>query len=141
MNPRPRHVIILCIDALRFDCLSAAPDKSLLEPYGLDRLVSTPTLDHLVQTRQDPAIKQVVALRSIAFGVVWIEIPVISITGLPAIQPGIVSEEAVHIPQRVDEFFPYIFSGSNTGQQVILRLMFRLFVSKDQVGLRLVGCK
>lgn len=47
MNPRPRHVIILCIDALRFDCLSAAPDRSLLRPYGLDGLVSTPTLDRL----------------------------------------------------------------------------------------------
>jgi len=47
MSKKPRNIIILCIDALRFDCIGVEDNKALLEPYGVDGLVDTPNLDSL----------------------------------------------------------------------------------------------
>jgi choline-sulfatase len=44
------RIILISIDNLRADCLSANPDKSVLAPYALSRHCNTPTLDGLISS-------------------------------------------------------------------------------------------
>ncbi|MDP8247261.1 MAG: sulfatase-like hydrolase/transferase [Candidatus Tritonobacter lacicola] len=44
-----KNVIILLVDALRFDCIGAEKDKRYLARYGLEGLVNTPTIDRFAE--------------------------------------------------------------------------------------------
>ncbi len=44
-----KNVIIIIIDALRFDCLTCSQDKRFLRKYEVERLLCTPNLDWLAE--------------------------------------------------------------------------------------------
>lgn len=45
----PKNIIIICIDALRYDCIGAIPDKKLLDHYNVSDRIHTPFLDSFAQ--------------------------------------------------------------------------------------------
>lgn len=49
MNNLP-NIFCICIDALRYDCISAEQERPLLEKYGVAGKVNTPTIDRLAKS-------------------------------------------------------------------------------------------
>jgi hypothetical protein len=47
MSKGKMNVLMLCIDALRFDCVGYQPDKNRLEQGGVSATIRTPTFDSL----------------------------------------------------------------------------------------------
>ena len=47
--PKKPNIILLSLDAMRFDCMSAEPEKKYLRKYGYENLPCTPNLDRLAR--------------------------------------------------------------------------------------------
>lgn len=47
MSRKPPHVLLICIDALRYDCVNWQPQTPYFDFFGLPRRLHTPTLDDL----------------------------------------------------------------------------------------------
>jgi arylsulfatase A-like enzyme len=45
--PKKPNIILLSLDAMRFDCMGAEPEKKYLRKYGYENLPCTPNLDRL----------------------------------------------------------------------------------------------
>ncbi len=44
-----RHVFLICIDALRYDCVNWQPEQPYFKRFNLNRRLDTPTLDRLAE--------------------------------------------------------------------------------------------
>jgi arylsulfatase A-like enzyme len=48
-NKQSKHVIIISVDALRFDAISAETDRTYLIPHGLEQIPQTPRIDRFAR--------------------------------------------------------------------------------------------